>query len=254
MLAYTESGSGTPIVLLHAFPLSQAMWEAQLEHLGSYGRVIAVDLPGFGSSPRQTEPSMPGMAQAVAELLDHLAVEEQISLAGLSMGGYVAFEFVRQFPERVRALGLWSTRAGADTPAQRDKRIQLADIIRNHGLETLPQIIMPKLLGDTTRSTRPSVVELTTNLILANQPDGVADALLAMASRRDSTNMLSSITCPTFILAGEEDALIPLEETQAMQQAIPHARLEIIAQADHLISLEQPEAFHSACVQFLHEV
>lgn len=251
MLAYDATGQGTPIVLLHAFPLSRAMWAVERDRLARFGRVITPDLPGFGGSPRQAKPSIPDMAAQVAQLLDALAVREPVILGGLSMGGYVAFEFLRQFPQRVKALLLCATRAAADTPEQRAGRLKTAEQVRREGLAPLTKAILPKLLGKTTLESNPAVVDQVKRLALANAPDGVADSLLAMGDRNDSTTLLPSIVCPTLVVAGEEDAFIPTAESERLQQQIPNARLELIPQAGHLVNLEQPSAFQSAVDRWL---
>ncbi len=251
MLVYEVAGQGVPIVLLHAFPLSHAMWKDSVAPLARLGRVIAPDLPGFGRSPRQPTPSIPEMALSVVAMLDALAAREPAVVAGLSMGGYVAFELLRQFPARVRALGLFSTRAGPDTTEQRQTRRWMAEQIRREGLEPFTHTILPKLLGKTTLATQQSVVEQVSWLIMANKPDGAADALVAMSRRQDSTPLLSTIRIPTLILTGAEDAIIPAEEPAAMQRAIQGARLERIDGAGHLVNLEQPQAFLTVWERFL---
>lgn len=243
-LTYTDAGKGTPLVLIHAFPLSRAMWKRELEQFAPAGRVIAPDLPGFGGSPRQPHPSIEGMAQDTAALLDQLKVYEPVAIAGLSMGGYVALEFVRQFPQRVKALGLFSTRAAADTPEQAAGRMKLVDKLRTEGIEVLMTASLPKLIGRTTAASKPGLVKDVETMIRAASPDGVIDALRAMAQRRDSTLILPGLACPVLIVAGEEDALIPAQESQGMAKAIKNATLEIIPQAGHLANLEQPEEFH----------
>ncbi len=242
-LTYTEAGTGTPLLLLHAFPLSRAMWKRDVEAFAGSSRVIAPDLPGFGGSPRQSQPSIAGMAQAAAGLLDQLQVKEPVIVAGLSMGGYVAFEFLRQFPKQVRALGLFSTRAAADSPQAREGRMKLAESIKINGIEPLMTATLPKLTGRTTTASRPAVVSQVEKLIRAASPDGVIDSLRAMAERADSQPLLSGIRCPVLIIAGDEDVLIPAQEGQAMAQEIAGAKLEIIPQAGHLVNLEQPEIF-----------
>lgn len=253
MLAYEATGQGVPCVLLHAFPLSHAMWRAELNTLGKLAHVITPDLPGFGRSARQTEPSILRMAEAVAELLEHLGIREPVVVAGLSMGGYVAFEFVRQFPQRVRALGLCSTRAAADTPEQREQRMTTAERIRREGLEPLASSMLTRLLGKTSLASNQALAAAVSRQILANDPHGVAEALLAMAQRGDSTTLLASIACPTLIVAGEEDAFIAPEQAEQMQRQIPQAQLAVIPNAGHLVNLEQPAAFHQALERFLRD-
>ena len=250
-LAYAEQGPGTPVVLLHAFPLSGQMWRQDAARLASVCRVITPDLPGFGRSPRLAVPSMAAMAQAVHDLLEQLGLRQPVILGGLSMGGYVAFEFLRQFPARVKALALCSTKAAPDSPNQRQGRFKLIERLRLEGLKALPQVMLPKLIGRTSAANQPSVVAEVERLILAADLDGVIDAVRAMAERADSRSLLSSIACPTLVVAGSEDQLIPAEESRRMAEAIQGAELQIIPATGHLTNLEQPEAFHAAVEPWL---
>ena len=253
-LAYSEQGRGAPLVLLHAFPLSRAMWQETLERVAPFARAIAPDLPGFGLSLRQPKPLIRSMAAAVLELLDELGLREPVILAGLSMGGYVAFEVVRQAPARVKALGLFSTRAAPDSPEQRAARMALVERIRREGFPPSMPVLLPRLLGETTRASRPAAVERVMQLMRMAHPDGVIDALLAMANRADSTMLLASIPCPTLVVSGAEDTVIPLADATAMAQHLPAAELEIIPEAGHLVNLEQPGLFHAALERWLHRV
>ncbi len=228
------------------------MWAGEAARLKSVVRVITPDLPGFGRFPRQKGgPSIPQMARDAAEGLDRLGIKEPVVVGGLSMGGYVTFEFLRQFPERVRGLGLFSTRAEADTPEARTKRFKTAREIQENGLEAFARAALPNLLGKTTLQSRPAVVKQVGEMVLANPPDGVADALMAMGDRRDSTELLAGITCPTLVVAGDEDTFIPVDQARAMHQQIPGARLEVIPQAGHLINLEQPPLFQQILEDFI---
>ncbi len=253
-LHYIEQGSGVPLVLFHAFPLSGAMWHGEMKQLHPLVRVIAPDLPGFGSSARLPQPSIAGMAQAVATLLDRLNIREPALIAGLSMGGYVAFEFLRQFPTRVKALGLFSTRAAADSPQQRQGRLNLIERLKKEGIEVLIQSTLPKLLGPTTMRNQPTLVSQVEQAIRQATVEGITDALQAMADRRDSGSLLAGIACSTLVMAGAEDTLIPAQEGEGMAKSIPGARLEIIPQAGHLMNLEQPDTFQSVIGSWIRHI
>lgn len=250
-LAYESFGQGIPLVLIHAFPLSSHMWNSQIKNLEQSVKVIAPDLPGFGRSPCQAKPCIEEMAQKIDRLLDSLKVKEPVMIAGLSMGGYIAFEFLRQFPNQVRGLGLFSTRPGADNAEAREKRLKTAQNIRASGLEPFAKTILPNLLGKTTLESNPDLVDKTKRMILANNSEGIACALLAMADRQDSTELLKFIQCPTLIIAGNEDTLIPSSEAETMHSKIPNSQLHIIEKAGHLVNLEQPEEFQKILEEFL---
>lgn len=249
-LAYAMEGRGAPCLLLHASPLAGAMWSEVAAWLAESSAVIMPDLPGFGRSVRQAAPSIPGMAQALVALLDELAIREPVIVGGLSIGGYVAFELYRQAPERIKALGLFATRAAADTEAIRQTRARTAERVRADGAAVLLETL-PRLVGRTTLAERLPLVERVTRMILANEPQGLADAQLAMASRHDATGLLAGITVPTLIVAGDEDGIIPAREAEAMAAQIPGAVMRLIPRAGHFVSLEAPEAFRAALEPWL---
>lgn len=251
MLNYQTSGQGMPLVLIHAWPLSSNMWSHQLETLKNKAMVIAPDISGLGKSSRMRTPSIETVAQQVAEILDHLKVKDPIVIGGLSIGGYVTFEFVRQFPERVRGVGLFATRANADTPEVREKRFKNIEFLETHSLdEFLPRVI-PNLLGKTTITSKPEVVEKVKSLILENNPEGICDMLQAMAARRDSTQLLGEISLPTLVVAGEEDGFVTVEESKAMYAKLPNAEFHVIPKTGHLLNLESPEVFENIISEFL---
>ena len=251
-LDYKSSGEGIPLLLLHAFPLSSEMWKSEIKSLEKIVQVITPDLPGLGNSPGQVKPSIQQMAFELADFLDSIKVKEPIILAGLSMGGYVALEFIRQFPQRVRGLGLFSTRAGADSPEAQEKRLKTIEGIKKEGLEPLAASMLPNLIGKTTLETKPEIRREVSRMILKNKNDGIIAALLAIAKRRDSMESLGQIQCPTLIMAGREDALIPFSESEMMQKKIPGSQLHIFSQAGHLINLEQPGEFRDILEYFLY--
>lgn len=251
MLAYQMKGEGTPLVLLHAFPLSSKMWLGELEPLSSRFKVIVPDLPGFGKSPVQKAVSMADMALKTSQLLDSLKVKEPVVLAGLSMGGYVSFEFLRQFPKRVRALGLFATRASDDTPQAREKRMQSIEALEKFGMEPFTKKIVKSQLGKSTHDSKPEVVKQALAIMNETNPEGAVAALRAMAVRRDSTDLLSSINFPVLIAAGEEDEIAPAAEMRAMHEKIRGSEFHVLPKAAHLINLEQPAEFRRIFEAFL---
>ena len=187
-------------------------------------------------------------------LLDELELREPVAVAGLSMGGYVAFEVLRQGPDRVRALGLFSTRAAPDSAEQRQGRLKLVERIQQEGMGVLAETVAPKLTGPTTASIRPDLLADITRWALAASPQGVTDALRAMAGRADSRPLLGSIACPTLVVAGREDLVIPSADMEAMAAAIPGAQFDSIPDAGHLVNLEQPERFHEILARWLRQL
>lgn len=253
-LRYDLTGEGTPLLFLHAFPLGLTMWDGQAAALTDAARVLRFDARGFGgSSSAGAALTMERIADDAAALLDHLGIERAI-VAGCSMGGYACLAMARLHPSRVRALILQDTRAGADSPEARHSRVALADRVRKEGSKVAADAFLPKLLGATTQHGRPELVEQVRSMILGAAPDSIADALLGLGARADSTPMLATLLVPTLVVCGEEDVLTPPSESEAMVAAIPGARLALIPRAGHLANLENPADYNRAVGEFVRRV
>ncbi|WP_055507521.1 alpha/beta fold hydrolase [Nonomuraea pusilla] len=252
MQLYSRSaGTGLPVVLLHAFPLSSAMWLAQREGLSRSCRVITPDLRGFGGSRLgEDDPSIDLMADDVAALLDAEGVDRAV-VGGLSMGGYVTMAFCRRHPDRVLGVILADTKATPDPPAARENRERIARAALDGGSDVLVREVLPTLVGPTTKERRAMVFGRVKGLVQAAPPAAVAWAQRAMAARPDSLPTLAALKAPALVLVGEEDELAPRGDAEAMAQAAPEGRLEVIPKAGHLSAVEQPEAFNAAVTAFL---
>ena len=249
-MAYDDTGgNGVALVLLHGFPFDRSMWRGQAETLGGEFRVVAPDLRGFGETPLgDGDVTMGTLAEDVAALLDELNLG-RVVLGGLSMGGYVVFEFFRKFRGRVRALVLADTRPQPDTEEGRRAREENAQRALKEGMEPIAESMLPKLLSAEARGGE--VLERVRAMMLGTSPEGAAAALRAMAVRRDQTDLLPSINVPTLIVVGSEDAITPPADAEAMRTKIEGSRLVVIEGAGHLSNVEQPEAFDRALVEFL---
>ena len=250
-LAYEDTGLGQPVVLLHGYPFNRSLWTEQVSALSNSYRVITPDLRGLGESDsRPGAATMDRMAQDVAELLDHLEVSRAV-VGGLSMGGYVALAFYKQFPSRVRALILADTRAQADTEEGKQTRFQQAEKALAEGMAGIADSMLPKLLTPETVSKRPEVVKRVRDMMLKTKPEGAAGALLGMAERDDQTPLLSQIACPALILVGREDPITPVADSDKMHREIAGSRLVVIDHAAHVSNLERTEQFNDELVRFL---
>ena len=249
-LGYDDAGAGLPVVFVHGFPHSRALWAPQLSALVDRCRAIAPDLRGFGESTAQGPWTMDRYAEDIVGLLDLLDVRQAV-IAGLSMGGYVAFALWRRFPERVRALVLCDTRAGADTEEGREKRRALIATARERGSSAVADSQLTGMIGKTTREKFPEIAESVREMMVAAPVEGIIGGLEAMMARPDSTPTLGTITVPTLIVVGDEDALTPPKEARAMHAAIPGSQLEVIERAGHVSNLERPAAFNHVLSEFL---
>ncbi len=252
-LHVTDAGSGLPLVLVHGFPLDHRMWQHQIESLSTSCRVIAPDLRGFGQSPpaKGETVTMQEFAGELIAMLDELKIGEPVVLCGLSMGGYIAWEFVEQAAERLRGLILCDTRAAADSADAAAQRLMNADRVLREGPEFLAEGMPEKLFSEVTREDQPEIVSKTQEVIRGTSREGIAAALRGMAERADVRDRLAGITLRTLLVCGEEDAISPPEEMRAIAEGLPEARFEVIARAGHMAPLEQPEAVNAVIREFL---
>ncbi len=251
-MSWLEAGAGWPVVLLHAFPLEAEIWRPQLEAVPEGWRFIAPDLRGFGRSP-WLPPSgggaltMDDYAADVFCLMDSLELDDAV-IGGLSMGGYVAFAMFRQAPRRFTGLVLADTRSQADTPAARQMRLQLRELLKTGGPKALAEQSLPKLFS---ADAGPEVTGRTRAMIESAPAAAIDAAMVAMIERPDSTPGLPDINCGTLVVVGEKDEITPVADAEAMQRAIPRSSLCVIPGAGHLSSLEQPEIFSRALGDYL---
>jgi 3-oxoadipate enol-lactonase len=258
-ISYVDRGAGLPVVLLHGFPLDHTMWAAQIDALAGVARVIAPDLRGFGETPLGTIDTSHGVsmeqhADDVAELLDRLAIREPVVLCGFSMGGYVAWQFVRKYPKRLRALVPWDTRAIADTEEARAGRIKVAENVADWGSARIAEMMGPKLFAAETFVKQPAVVQAVREVVGKTSPAGIAAAARGMAARPDMTSLLPTIKVPTLVIVGEHDAISPPAEMKTIADAIPGAELVVIPDAGHMSTMENPKAANEALLQFVRKL
>jgi pimeloyl-ACP methyl ester carboxylesterase len=249
-IAYDDVGSGLPIVFIHGFPHNRTLWAPQLGGLMARARCIAPDLRGFGESEVTGPYSMDVYADDVVAMLDALQIPRAV-IAGLSMGGYVAFAIWRRHRERVRALILADTRAGPDGDEAIARRREMIALARAKGSGAVADSQIGGMVGRTTRDKHPDIADAVHHMLTAAPVEGVVGALEAMIARPDSTPTLATIDVPTMIIVGEEDALTPPKEARAMHALIPGSRLEILEGAGHVSNVERPAAFNHVTSEFL---
>jgi pimeloyl-ACP methyl ester carboxylesterase len=250
-LSFIDEGRGLPILFIHGFPLSRAIWQPQIEALSKNFRVIAPDLRGHGESEA---PAGVYDMNTFADDLKALLEERQCGpavLVGHSMGGYISFAFYRRCPQKVRGLVLFCTRAGADSEEGRAGRENLAQRAEREGAVAVAEQMLPKMLAAATTASRPDLVAQVRQMMLATSINGLAGSLRGMAARPSSIDLLPQIAVPALVIAGAGDLIIPTREAEAMAKAIPNAQLHLISNAGHLASLENPTEVNTRLRDFL---
>jgi pimeloyl-ACP methyl ester carboxylesterase len=239
---------GTPLVLLHAFPLDRRMWDGVRPGLAEHVELVTPDQRGFGGTPLAADE--PDLALVAGDVIDRLA-GRRVVLGGCSMGGYVAMAVLRMAPELVEGLVLVSTRASADADAGRANRHAMASRVEEEGPGFVPDTVLPTLLGVETHERRPAVVGAVRTLVSEQDGAAIAWAQRAMAARPDSSDLLRGTDVPTLIVRGEQDELIPADEADALVSLMPKAEPVVLAGAGHLPPLEVPEEFTGAVARWL---
>lgn len=244
-LAYERTGTGSPLVLIHGYPLDHSIWDEVVPLLSPDFDLVIPDLRGFGeSTSAKPQWSMQDLAEDVARILDHLEIESAF-LAGHSMGGYVALAFAKKFPGRVRGLALIASQTAADSPEKKADRIQQAAQISRDGTGETVAGMTPKL------STDSKVQQLVHDMMKRQKPAGFIGSLHAMAGREDTLPMLADYDYPLIVIHGDEDNLIPLQRAHDVQAAVPRAQLVQIHKAGHMPMIEAPQQVADALKRFL---
>ncbi len=247
-------GSGSPVVLLHPFPVNHEFWMPASQFLVSRYQLILPDLRGHGDSTVGEGPAtMQKQATDIARILDQEEIG-RVPMVGVSIGGYTLFEFWRRYRGRVAALVLSNTKASADSPEARSTRLQAAADVLERGTEPFFESMIPKLLGKTTRDSRPDLVAGALRMMRKMSAENVAQVQRGMAERPDSVPDLKSINVPTLVVTGEEDLLTGSSEADLMRRNIAGSEMKVIRHAGHYAAWEQPAEVGKLLRQFLDQI
>lgn len=241
------------LIFLHGFPLNGNSWKPQKEYFQKDWSIFAPDLRGHGLGA-SGEGSGPWLIAHFSDDLKKFMDDHQMEeahLVGLSMGGYVALDFISRYPRRIKKLILCDTQAGADTNEAKEKRYLDIEKLLHGSLSSFAQGFLKKVLSPNTEKENPGLFRELEEMILGNRKEKLAMVLGALASRKDSTAMLSSISIPTLVIVGSEDKVTPPEVNQKMAHGILGSQYQVIQGAGHFANLERPQQFNSVLGTFL---
>ena len=251
---YDVAGAGVSVVLLHPFPVHHEFWLPATKYLASRYRLIMPDLRGHGESGLgDGTATMQKHATDVAHVMNDAGID-RAPLIGVSIGGYTIFEFWRRFRDRVSGLVLCNTKAPADTGESKAARLQAANDVLQRGTEPFFESMLPKLLGETTRHSRPDLVEGALRMMRRMSAENVASVQRGMAERPDSVTTLRTINTRVLIITGDEDTVTGIPEAELMKQNIPGSQMKVIAKAGHYSPWEQPEEVGKLLRTFLDSI
>ncbi|MDA7870788.1 alpha/beta hydrolase [bacterium] len=252
LLHVVDEGQGPPLLLIHGFPLNQRMWEFQILEFAKTHRVICPDLAGFGLS-QCGEPRLDlrSHAEDISDILDALNVRERVVFCGLSMGGYIGWEFWKKYPEKISKIIACNTRAASDSlEVARGRRIAAKSIFKT-GTQILAKQMAPRLLYSNPQERIKTIQLSVEQMIESTSPDSIAAGQLAMSNRSDATAWLPMIDCPTLFVGGQYDEITTTQEMSSNAALICNAQFVEIKTAGHLTPLEQPDSFNHQVLEFL---
>lgn len=251
-MKYNIQGEGSPVILIHGFPLSAKIWREQVQFFSGKGyQVITPDLSGFGENV--SEPAaekMSDYSDQIIGMMDELGIEKAF-IGGMSMGGYVTLDLLTRFPERFTSVGLMVTRSDADGEEAVAKRNHLIQEVTEGRPETVNNafigLMFAKSAGDEVRSTKEEVF----SWMEQSSDEGLIGALKAIRDRKDNSDALKSVKVPALIIGAKEDQAIPPEFSEKMDQNLNNSEIHLIEKAGHLVMMEQPQEFNEILLKFL---
>lgn len=254
-LSYNYAGEGdVPVLFLHGFPFDKSMWKGQIDSLKESFCTIALDIRGFGkSTDEETHLGINLFTDDLIAFMDRRNIEKAI-VCGLSMGGYIALNAVKRFPERFKALILADTQCINDSAEAKEKRMKTVEEIKQNGTDEFNENFIKSVFHPDSFQNKPEIVESLREVVLANSTRSITAGLVALAERSETCSSLSTIAIPTLIICGAQDKLTPLAQSQFMHENIKGSVLKVIECAGHVSNLEQPEEFNKHLHNFLVQI
>ncbi len=251
-ISYKDVGEGdTPILFLHGFPFDKSMWKGQIDSLKASNRVITIDIRGFGkSTDEKSKLSIDLFGDDLIAFMDKLTIDKAI-ICGLSMGGYIALNVVKRFPDRFKSLILCDTQCIADAPEVKEKRNETIEQINLEGADAFNEKFVKSVFHPDSLVNKMELVESLRSIVFANSKEIIIAGLTALSDRSETCSSLEKIRIPTLIICGRQDLVTPLAQSELMQKQIRGSVLKIIDNAGHVSNLEQPEEFNKHLLKFL---
>lgn len=251
-ICYDDYGEGTtPIIFIHGFPFDKSSWQPQMESMKKKHRVIAYDIRGFGKSTAgEVKLSIDLFSDDLIKLMDALHIQKAF-VCGLSMGGYILLNAITRYPERFEKIILGNTQCIADSPEAKEKRFKAIENIKKGGLNDFADGFINNAFYPESMDTKKELVARTKTVVLSTSPEIIAETLAALAERTETCSALKNISVPALILCGKEDKLIPVTQSEYLEQNITNSTLHIIGKTGHLSNLEQPDEFNRYVLNFI---
>lgn len=250
-IAYQSKGRGPAIVLLHGFCEDSSIWdEFKTDLLEEKYRVICIDLLGFGDSDTIENASIEKMADIVAQVVDHLGLEQFI-LVGHSMGGYVSLAFAENNADKLLGLGLFHSQPFADSEEKKNGRQKSIDFIQQHGHILYVKQLIPKLFAEKFAKSQAFLVDKLIYRASKYQSAGIVNALKAMMQRPDRSKVLETFSKPVLFIIGKEDEAIPAENSIAQTHLPAQGSIHLLDKVGHMGMFEAKKQTQKILRQFV---
>ncbi|MCS6821854.1 MAG: alpha/beta hydrolase [Microscillaceae bacterium] len=242
LLSHTVQGKGKPVLLLHGFCESQAIWNGFIPALSEQYTVITVDLGGFGEStallPKQ--PTIEALAEQVYRLVDKLRIK-RLSVVAHSLGGYVALALAEAHPKRLKGLCLFHSTALPDTPEKQSIRNNVIEFVQKNGVEPFIQNFVSPLFYSQRHHELESEINFVKNIALKTPKETIITITQAMRDRKDRTHVLASANYPIGFVIGKQDQAVLYETYLSQIGLAKHTWVQILDDTAHMGMLERPK-------------
>jgi pimeloyl-ACP methyl ester carboxylesterase len=257
-LAYFDSGKGNQptVLLIHGFGEDYRIWDAQIEYLSQYYRVIAPNLPGVHCKPLNIHhsqlPQINMYVEVMHELMHHLHIE-QYYVMGHSMGGYIGLAFADYYTNHVMGLGLIHSTTYADSDAKKASRMKVAEFLEEYGTLKYLETATANLFANTFKEKHPGTIQTVIDSASDISKEAMIQFVMAMRNRRAHTHMLSQNRIPIWMIVGKEDIAVPFEDSQAQIELLAQKNVLILEQVGHMGMLEATDQVNQAMHQFIQD-
>ena len=259
-LSYFDEGNNeatkkkVPILLIHGFGEDHCIWKNQIDFLSQYYRVIAPNLPGVHCKPltihHSHAPSMRNYVEVLHELMHSLHIEKYYVI-GHSMGGYIGLEFADYYVNHVIGLGLVHSTTYEDSPAKKESRLKVAEFILEHGTQKFLETSAQNLFANAFKKTQPDKIQDVMDSVSDISPEAMVQFVMAMRNRKAHTHMLSQNRIPIWMIVGEEDIAVPIEDSLQQTQLLPEKNVMLLKQVGHMGMLEATDQVNNALLGFI---
>ena len=252
-LAYFDAGKGNQTMLLiHGFGEDHRIWENQIEYLSTYYRIIAPNLPGVNCKPlalhHSQAPNIRMYVEVLHELMHHLQIEHYF-IVGHSMGGYIGLSFADYYVNHVQGLLLLHSTSYEDNEAKKTSRMKVAEFIQEWGVSKYLETATPNLFGDAFKKSNPAAIQNVLDSGLNISQEAMIQFVFAMRNRKAMTHLLHQNTIPIWMIAGEADLAVPIQDSLEQIKLLPSSYSLVLKEVGHMGMLEATEQVN----EFIHQ-